>query len=707
MPTVSDIENTVTSGLNHIDALLDIGPDWNYLTPAGNTLLFTFSVAAGNESGQAGQQAFSAAQQTYARQAMGYLAQITGVQFSETGDGAAAQIHLCNIDIPDAGTTGLCSWSYHISYDNNNQLLSYDNDTYVYLDNNEWGARNANLTPGAYGYETLLHELGHALGLKHPFEGSIQLTGGDTTANTLMSYTDAGGPYATYRAYDIAALNWIYGQDGLRGNLGMNSVTGARYLTGTAAADTLTGTAFNDTLEGDGGNDMINGGDGTDTLVLRGTHDAYTFSKLASGALLSSGPDGNDTLASIEIVRFSDASYPIAQLLDTTPPAPPVLSVPRNAFGYVAGDSAFVFGLAEPGAAINVYTATALVGSTYADGIGSWSLTTTPFPDGENYQIAARATDAAGNISEVSALVSFNVDAHAPPAPTASMSAAPGGNQPVFNGSGEAGTTIQLINGHSVIGQTTVGPGGGWLINSNPIPNGDYNVAVVSSDKADNATAAANHLLFTIASANNLTGTAGNDWLRPTAGNNALDGQDGVDFAVYDTRAHANFTVAKDVNGFTVTDHTGTNGLDSLVNMERIVFSDASVALDIHGAGGEAFRLYQAAFDRQPDLAGLGYWIHGLDSGLTLAHAAGNFMESKEYTDLYGSNTSDEAFIGALYNNILHRAPEQAGHDYWINELQVYHITRAEVLVNFSESVENQAQVIGSIENGILFIPYG
>ncbi|HZV64257.1 MAG TPA: matrixin family metalloprotease, partial [Telluria sp.] len=247
MATVSDVETTPLSGYNHIDALLDIGPDWNYLTPVGNTILYTFSVASGNESGQAGQLAFSAAQQAAARTAMKYISALTGIAFTETSNGAAAQVHLCNVDIAGANVTGLCSWS--ASYlPQGATLLSYTANAYVYLDDREWGAVNANLTAGTQGYETLLHELGHMLGLKHPFDDAINLPASqDSTLNTLMSYTEIGGPYATFRQYDIAALNWLYGGDGLRGNLGINSTTGARYLTGTNAMDALVGTPFNDT----------------------------------------------------------------------------------------------------------------------------------------------------------------------------------------------------------------------------------------------------------------------------------------------------------------------------------------------------------------------------------------------------------------------------------------------------------------------------
>jgi Ca2+-binding RTX toxin-like protein len=289
MTQVSDVKNNVTSGLTHIDALLSNGPGWNYLTPATNNVAYTFSIASGNEPGIVGQQAFGDAQKSAALGALSYISSLTGITFSETSNGIAANIHFCLRDIPGASVTGLCSWNIHYAFDGGNTITEYTADAYVYLDNVEWFAQSNNLTPGGVGYETLLHEMGHALGLKHPFEDSPVLPSNqDNTANTLMSYTKSGGPYTSFSPYDVAALNWIYGGDGLVGALGVGSNGGGRYWTGSTGADVITAGSSDDLLKGEAGNDTLTGGAGNDTIfggagdgdiaIFSGTYASYTYS---------------------------------------------------------------------------------------------------------------------------------------------------------------------------------------------------------------------------------------------------------------------------------------------------------------------------------------------------------------------------------------------------------------------------------------------
>jgi serralysin len=724
MATVSDITNTPLSGLNYIDALLDSGPDWNYLTPSGNILRYTFSIASGNETGRTGQEAFTVAQQAATRSALAYISDLTGIQFVETATGTDADIHLANVNLSPSNVTGLCSWHSSYGY-SGDQLRSYTADAYVYLDNVEWRGQNMNLTAGTDGYETLLHELGHALGLKHPFDTTDDNTATlpsaqDNTANTLMSYTTRGGPYATYSQDDIAALNWLYGGDGLRGAYGINSTSGGRYITGTSGADTLTGTAADDKLEGDGGNDMIDGGAGMDTAVFRGERSNYVFTVLGNGDLQVAsvdGRDGTDILHSIELLEFKGDNVIRADVVtaDTTAPAAPQMTVTKNGNGYANGKTPSVTGSAEAGATVKIFTSDNVqVGTAVADITGIWSTKLGAFADGQNYQVYAVAVDAAGNTSVHSAVSTFSVDATPPVVPTSSLSYTAGTNQATVTGTGEAGTQIELyklgvkgdFSDTVVIAQTTVGNDGKWTIATSPLPNADYIVRASSSDKADNSSSAGNTLQFTVNSALNLSGTAGNDKLAaPVGGNNAIDGGDGIDTVVY-AGTRDSYSINKEVWGFGVTEKGGAGGHDAVINVERLQFSDGYLALDTDATAGQVFRLYQAVFGRPAEAAGEGYWIWAKETaGSSWNDIANNFANSKEYIDRYGANSSTNEFVNHLYENVLHRTADGAGYDYWVDVLN-HGAARSDVIIAFSESPENQALVIGSIQNGIDFVPY-
>lgn len=145
---------------------------------------------------------------------------------------------------------------------------------------------------------------------------------------------------------------------------------------------------------------------------------------------------------------------------------------------------------------------------------------------------------------------------------------------------------------------------------------------------------------------------------------------------------------------------------DKLTSVERIQFSDAAIALDIDGNGGQAYRLYQAAFARTPDKAGLGFWISTLDNGATLNSVAQGFVASSEFKTAYGANPSNHDLVVQFYQNILHRPPEQAGLDYWAGILDNRQGSVADVLMQISESAENKAGLVGVIGNGFEYAPY-
>ncbi|HWJ95087.1 MAG TPA: DUF4214 domain-containing protein, partial [Telluria sp.] len=123
------------------------------------------------------------------------------------------------------------------------------------------------------------------------------------------------------------------------------------------------------------------------------------------------------------------------------------------------------------------------------------------------------------------------------------------------------------------------------------------------------------------------------------------------------------------------------------------------------GAAGQAFRLYQAAFNRAPDAFGLGFWISRLDLGVSLNTVAGGFSSSQEFADLYGASTTAEV-VAKLYENILRRPGDPEGAQFWAGVLDRKEATMAEILAGFSESDENVARTVGVVQNGLEYLPY-
>lgn len=113
-------------------------------------------------------------------------------------------------------------------------------------------------------------------------------------------------------------------------------------------------------------------------------------------------------------------------------------------------------------------------------------------------------------------------------------------------------------------------------------------------------------------------------------------------------------------------------------------------------------RLYQAAFNRAPGQADVGYWSGVIHSGSSAAQVAADFMASAEYQQDYGSLTNSE-FVVQLYLNVLHRAPDASGVQYWTDALQ-NSSSAAQVLVGFSNSAENRLQTAGQTHDGMVFL---
>ena len=105
------------------------------------------------------------------------------------------------------------------------------------------------------------------------------------------------------------------------------------------------------------------------------------------------------------------------------------------------------------------------------------------------------------------------------------------------------------------------------------------------------------------------------------------------------------------------------------------------------GISDSVVRLYGAVFDRNPDRAGLEFWVDRYVSGQTLASIARSFMGAPEWTATYGE-VDDKAFVDLLYENVLDRGPDSGGREVLARSPgQRPHPTA--MLLGFSESPEN------------------
>ena len=194
------------------------------------------------------------------------------------------------------------------------------------------------------------------------------------------------------------------------------------------------------------------------------------------------------------------------------------------------------------------------------------------------------------------------------------------------------------------------------------------------------------------------TGGTGNDIFTATTAADFFDGGTGFDTV-------NEFVTGRRAGSFTVQangDVTFTDGaqVDTFRGIEQIDFADGRVAFGLGDPAVAVVRLYNAALDRSPDQGGLNFYVFSLQTGGSLTGLAENFLASPEFQGRFGANLSNEQYIDRLYENVLDRDPSASETQFYVDAINGG-TSRAQLLVSFSESPENQGKTAGLVRAGV------
>jgi Ca2+-binding RTX toxin-like protein len=196
-----------------------------------------------------------------------------------------------------------------------------------------------------------------------------------------------------------------------------------------------------------------------------------------------------------------------------------------------------------------------------------------------------------------------------------------------------------------------------------------------------------------------LEGRAGNDVLVGGAGNNVLDGGDGVDIAVFSGN-RAGYTIGQGAQGLVV---SGAGSTDTLTGIERLVFNDGCVALDVSGSAGAAAKVIGAVFGAEcvgnASYVGLGMSL--LDNGMReqdLVQLALNVR--------LGANADNAAVVDLLFANLAGAPPAAEQQQQYVDLLDQGVFSQAGLGLLAADTALNAANIdlVGLSHSGIGYI---
>lgn len=199
-----------------------------------------------------------------------------------------------------------------------------------------------------------------------------------------------------------------------------------------------------------------------------------------------------------------------------------------------------------------------------------------------------------------------------------------------------------------------------------------------------------------------IAGGAGTDILIGFGGNDTFIGKENIDTVRYLNNS-TEYGINKDIDGTWTIEHRSSesDGSDTLVEMERITFSDVSLALDLHGNAGITAKILGAVFGRESvsNLAYAGIGLALLDDGMSYEALIQLAIDATLGT--HATNHAD--VVELLYENVVGFAPTTDEKTYFVELLNSGAHTVVSIGIMAADHPLNQANInlVGLSQTGL------
>lgn len=196
-----------------------------------------------------------------------------------------------------------------------------------------------------------------------------------------------------------------------------------------------------------------------------------------------------------------------------------------------------------------------------------------------------------------------------------------------------------------------------------------------------------------------LLGNLANNVLRGNRGDDILDGNTGIDTAVFSgSRAGYELTIGAKIQ---VVDKSGLEGTDNLTKIERLQFTDKSVAIDLDGNAGSTAKIIGAVLGnsalKNPTYVGIG--LSFLDKGMSYSDLGSLALNA------VGATTND-AIVSTLWLNVI-GAPASAQDKAPFVKMLADGMKAGDLVVLAADTEFNTSKInlVGLAQTGIEYIP--